>query len=452
MALDPVDVARRAAELGGEEAIASVTLRREVVVAAGADGALMPPRRTFDLLVRLMVRDGGGRIGVARCSTSTSLAALVALSDQAHALAGAGQIDLRPFPTVRAGEWHDGFDAVTADLDPGRAAESAREAAAAIPVGVGRRRTAQWRAEHVEFAVAASGGDLSTDRRTGIRLEAEVTDGEGRRTGYAQASAASVTAIDATAVGRAAAPLLLPFDSYGSPLFIAPSDAIVLLPPALAPLLEALARASCTGHAHATGTSPFTGRLGGPVAPALVTLRDAPQDPSGLPRSIDVEGVPAQATALVEGGFAAGVVHDSASAAEAGASSTGHAAELGGASAGPAARNLVLEGGAATGVDALVMPVDRSVVVAQIDRVVTGGPGSTRFTALGRAAYAIERGTPSRLLGDVLITGDLVEMLERFEELTGSTELVATLDRLPERTLATRCPAVRTRGLSVLLP
>lgn len=451
MAIDVADLARRAAELGGEEAIASVSLRRELVICAGPDGALLPPRRTFDLFVRLLVRDGGGRIGVARCSTSVSPEALLTLSDQAHALAAASQIDLRPLPGVAAGDGHEGFDARTADLDSLRGADTAQAAAASIEAGVGRRRTAGWVAEDVEWAIASSGAGVATDRRTGVRLTAQVTDADGRRTGFAQASASAADAIDPTALGARATPLPLPFDRFGSPLFLTPADPIVLLPAALAPLLEVLARVACTGHAHATGLSPYTGRLGEQVAPALVTLADLPQYARTLARSIDVEGVPAQSVSLVAGGFAEGVIHDAVSADEVGGRSTGHAGELGGAG-GPVPRNLVLDAGSATSADALLAPVERSVVVAQIERVVTDGPGSTRFTALGRAAYAVERGTPSRLLGDVLITGDLVDVLGSVEDLTATSELVATIDRLPERTVATCCPAARTRGLSVLLP
>jgi predicted Zn-dependent protease len=140
---------------------------------------------------------------------------------------------------------------------------------------------------------------------------------------------------------------------------------VVLLSPALAPLLEALGRVACTGHAHATGTSPFTGRVGSQVAPDFVTLLDDPSAADGLPRAIDVEGVPAQPTVLVEAGVEHQVVHDTVSAEEAGGVSTGHAAELGGSPAGPAARNLVLQPGLLTSVDDL--PFGASVVIPLVE-------------------------------------------------------------------------------------
>lgn len=451
MALDAQDLARRAAELGGEEAVASVSVRRELAVRCGPSGALAPPRRTFDIFVRLLVRDGAGRLGVARCSASTSTDQLRFLAEQAHRSAAASQIDLRPMPDVVPGPVHLGFDPPTAALDPGRGAGEARQAAAAAHMRVGLNRAASWVAEDVEVAVARSGGGLAGDRRTGVQLTTEVTDGDGRLVGYAQASGTAAADIDAAAVGAAATPLALPFDRSGGPVLIDGREPVVLLPAALAPLLEALTRAACTGHAHAIGTSPFTGRLGTIVAPVDVTLVDDPGRADGLPRAIDVEGVPATTVSLFEAGVAGWVLHDSASAAEAGERSTGHAAELGGTPAGPLPRNLVLSPGIVAGIDGLLAPVERSVVIGAVQRVITDGPGSTRFSALGRAAYAVERGTPSRLLGDVLITGDLVDVLAQTEALGVRGELVAAIDRLPERTVATRCPPIRASGISVMV-
>lgn len=452
MALDVADLARRAAEFGGEEAIASVSLRRELTVRCTPEGAAAPPRRTFDVFVRLMVRDGAGRIGVARCSASTSDDQLRALAEQAHTQAAAALTDLRALPEVSAGASHEGFDPLTAALDPLHAAGAARQAAASIGMTVGRDRTASWRSEDVELAVARSGAGLATDRRTGVQLRAEAVDADGRLVGYAQGSGPAMMDLAADAIGRRATPLALPVDRRGGPELLAAGEPIVLLPPALAPLLVALGRTAFTGHSHAVGMSPYTGRVGLPVAPASVSVTDAPRYLHTLARACDVEGVPARPVTLIDEGLLCDAIHDTRSAAEAGLlESTGHAAELGGTPSGAHARNLLLAGGDAGGVEALLMPIDRGIAVGRIDRVVPEGPGSSRFTAIGRAAYAIERGTPVRLLGDVLLSGDLTELIANIESLTTTGELVAHLDRLPERTTATFCPAVAAAGIRVLI-
>ncbi|MBJ7470554.1 MAG: hypothetical protein JHD16_04600 [Solirubrobacteraceae bacterium] len=452
MALDLADLARRAAEAGGEEAVASVSLRRELTVRATPDGACAPPRRTFDLLVRLMVRDGAGRIGVARCSTSSSGAQLQALAEQAHAQAAAARTDLRPLPDVGHGAGHEGFDLPTAALDPIHAAGAARQAAAAIGMAVGRDRSAVWRSETIELAVARSGGGDATDRRTGVQLVAEAVDGDGRLVGYAQGSAPSITDLAADDIGRRATPLALPFDRSGRPQLLGAHEPLILLAPAFAPLLVAFGRAALTGHSHAVGMSPYTGRAGLPVAPEGVTLTDAPRYLHTLARAIDVEGAAACPVTLIDDGHFAETVHDTCSAAEAGLpASTGHAGELGGTPSGAAPRNLLLAGGDVASVESLLMPVDHGVVIGAVDQVAPEGPGSTRFTAIGRAAYLVDRGTPVRLLGDVFLSGDVADVVASIDGLTTASELVARLDRLPERTTATSCPTALTAGVRVLV-
>lgn len=454
MPLDLADVARRAAEFGGEEAVASVSLRRELVVECGPDGALRPPRRTFDLLVRLLVRDGGGRLGIARCSTSVDDRQLALLAEQARAQAAGGHLDLRALPDPEPGEPHDGWDEATARLDPQQAAAAARAAAASIEFALGRGRSATWQGETVELAVARSGGGLTTDRRTGAQLVVRATDDDGLLTGYAESAATDATLLDARELGAAATPPLAPLGRARTPTVLGAQDhAVVLEPAALAPLLEAFARAACTGVSHATGTSPYTGRLGTPVAPAAVTIADSPRYLHTLARSVDVEGTPARVVPLIEDGIAAHLLHDAASAALIGMPATGHAAELGGAPRGPLARNLVLLEGEdpPSGLELAAELGGRVVIVGVVDAVETAGPVATSFRALARAALLVDGGAVVALLGDVVLSGDLTEAVGGVDGLGRRGQLVARLRRLPEHTTATWCPAARVRGLDVIV-
>ncbi|MDQ8045916.1 MAG: metallopeptidase TldD-related protein [Solirubrobacteraceae bacterium] len=449
-AIDLGDLARRAAELGGEEAIASVSVRRELLVRCGPDGTLAPPRRTDDVVVRLLVRDGAGRIGVARCNGATNTDALLELAEAAHDQAAASHTDLAPLPYVAPGPVHGGFDSGSAALDPVAAVRVAREAAQSIAYEPGLARAATLRAEVVESAVAASGGDAVFDARTGARLDATAVDVDGLLAGAAQGSSRAVGDLQSWLIGDRATPQPIDVERVGQRAL--PSDLpVVLATEALAPLLEALARVACTGHAHATGTSPFTGRYGAPVAPAGVTLVDAPQHPRTLARSIDVEGVPAREVRLIDDGYLADLVHDTDSATEAGGISTGHAADLGGGADCALPRNLVLDGGGAVDLDDLLRPTDQAVVIGAIVGVRTHGPGSTRFTATGRVAYATSRGEPTKRLGDVALAGDLLDVLTNIDGLTVATDLLATMAREPEHTLATHCPAVLTSGITVVV-
>lgn len=450
MALDLGDLARRAAELGGEEAIASVSVRRELVVRCGADATLVPPRQTFDVMVRLLVRDGAGRVGVARCTNTTTTDQLIHLAERAHDQAAASHTDLAPLPVIAPGPVHAGFDSDTALLDAAAAVRSAREAAGSITYEAGLARSATLRAEAVDVAVASSDGVTAMDARTAARLDARAIDADGVLVGVAQSSARAIADLQPWLVGDEASPRPIWLDDGGVRV-LSPQLPVVLLPAALAPLLEALARAGCTGHAHATGTSPFTGRFGSPVAPAGVTLVDAPQFARTLPRSVDVEGVPATAVRLIDDGYLSEVVHDTASAYETDGRSTGHAAELGGSPHGALPRNLVLDGGAAVDLDDLLRPTTGAVVVSAVSGLQMGGSGSTRFTATGRVAYSTQGGEPAQRFGNVTLAGDLVDVIANIDGLTVATDLVATLSRMPEHTTATHCPAVLTSGVAIVV-
>ncbi len=302
--------------------------------------------------------------------------------------------------------------------------------------------------------MARSGGGLAVDRRTAAQLVARATDDDGLLTGYAEGAAPQAALLDAVGLGTSAAPPLAPLGRQRTPMVLRADDhAVVLEPAALAPLLEAFARAACTGMSHATGTSPYTGRLGTRVAPNSVTIADSPRYLHTLGRAIDVEGTPAQVVPLIEDGVAAHLLHDAASAALIGMPPTGHAAELGGAPRGPLARNLVLlEGeGPRTALELAAEVGGPVVVVGVVDAVETAGPVATSFRALARAALLVDGGAVVALLGDVVLSGDLTEAIGGIEALGSRGELVARLRRLPEHTTATWCPAARIRGLDVVV-
>ncbi len=251
-------------------------------------------------------------------------------------------MDLRPFPVPSAGGSHEGYDPETAGLEIGRAVAAGRAAAAATEFALGRGRSAIARAEIVRTAVASSDGAVVTDARTAAGVEARCTDDDGRLVGHGLHLSPSTGLLDPVGAGLAATPPQCA-DHPDAPRLLSPEEhEVILRPAALAPLLCALADAACTGQAHATGMSPYTGRLGEEVAAPLLTLLDSPRYLHTLARSLDAEGIPAQPVTLLDAGIATAVLHDTASGLEWGAPSTGHAAYLGGSPAGPVARNLLL--------------------------------------------------------------------------------------------------------------
>ena len=141
---------------------------------------------------------------------------------------------------------------------------------------------------------------------------------------------------------------------------------VVLEPTAVADILQSLAIAGFNGKAVNEQRS-FV-RLGEAQFDPTIRLVD---DPLAVGQSYDDQGTPRRSLTLVDSGTTVALTHDRRSAAEAGATSTGHAG-LGAAVWGPYARHLTLVGATGGGASHEVAgaPADSSVaaVVADVDR------------------------------------------------------------------------------------
>ncbi len=280
MPVTPAEIAERGAALGGSTAVVRVIAHEEIAVHCGPDGALRPPRRRSSLRVQMLVRDGAGRRGLAEMQLGDDLGALAELAERARAIAAGSPVDLRPFPVPAPGGSHEGYDADTATLEIGRAVAAARAAASATEFALGRGREAIARAEVLRTAVASSEGVVTDDQRTATSVEARCTDDDGRLVGHGQHVSPSTALLDPVGAGLAATPPQCDWEPAPSALLRGDEYPVILRPAAAAPLLCALADAACTGPAHATGTSPYTGRLGTEVASPLLTLLDSPRYPA----------------------------------------------------------------------------------------------------------------------------------------------------------------------------
>ena len=149
-----------------------------------------------------------------------------------------------------------------------------------------------------------------------------------------------------------------------------------------------------TGLAVEEGRSFVAGRLGQRVTGAI-TLVDDPFDGLGLARAFDFEGQPSDRLALIDGGIAHAVVHDSATAHRAGERNTGHALLPGS----PAPMHLRLEPGTKSR-EELIRDVKRGVLVTrfwytrwvhQLRTIVTGMTRDGTFAIEdGEIAYPVK--------------------------------------------------------------
>jgi predicted Zn-dependent protease len=157
--------------------------------------------------------------------------------------------------------------------------------------------------------------------------------------------------------------------------------------------------------------------------------------------------------ALIEGGVAAGVVHDRRSAAVAGggARSTGHATAPGGSPYGPSPTNLVLAGGGAVDSAELASTIERGLYVTRLWYVNTVREKETLLTGMTRdGTFLIEDGAITRPVRDVRFTDSVLRLLAATEELTASRQLVSEGEFYGRRfATGVLCPALRADGFRV---
>jgi len=442
--VEPDTVAERAVRAAGAgEALATVSHERSLTLRFARS---RPTQATSvdDLTVEVAaLRDGHvGRAttnavdeeALERCARSAVRAA-----EAAARTAGPG--DYPGFPPPAAHRCNEGHDPGTARLDPllgGAALSSAFEVAGEA----GAEASGIWTAGEVQTAIASSVGTLLRDRVTDAFIKV-VALGPGGRSGYAAQTATAAGALDAAAVaGRAAGKAVV----AGAPVELDPGEyTVVMEPDAVHELLWVLASTAFNGLVHAEGRGALRGLLGTRVAAAAVNISDAPSYANTLARAFDAEGVAKAPLPLIQDGVAHRVVHDTRSAALAGASSTGHALAAGGSAPGPLPTNLVMAEGVAADERELCSGVERGIYVTRLWYTNVVRPAEALFTAVTRdGTFLIEDGRVTSPLADLRITDSALGILARTQALGARSPLVSD-GELYGRRFATGavCPALR---------
>lgn len=443
-----LDLARRARDAAGGEALATVVRERSTMLRFARS---RPTQATSvdDLTVEVAVLRAGhvGRAATNRLDDDALADCARSAVAAAEAAARSGDGAYPGFPPAEQPRAHDGHDPETARLHPelgGRALREAFDAAARTGVEVG----GIWTAGEVETAIASSTGVEVADRVTDAFMKAIAT-APGGRTGYAAQTAVAAGALDPAAlVERAAAKATLP----GEPVALDPGDhPVVMERDAVLEVLWALAATAFDGLAHAEGRGALVGRLGTRVAAPAVNLSDSPRFPATLPRAFDAEGVPKRPLPLIQDGVAHRVVHDTRSAAVAGvdARSTGHALVAGGQGADPHPTNLVLAGGGATDERELQAPIERGIYVTRLWYANVVRPSESVFTAVTRdGTFLIEDGEIARPIHDMRITDSALGILSRVEALGARSELTSDGELYGRRfATGTVCPPLRASSI-----
>jgi PmbA protein len=420
------EVARRAVALAGDEALASVTRERSLLLRFASN---RPTQATAidDVTVELaLLRHGHVGRATTNAVDDESLAACARrAAAAAEAAAAAGRGTFAGFPDPQAAARHDGHDPETARLDPepgGAALASAFEVAR----DAGLEAHGIWTAAEEERAVATSGGsaaDRTTDAFMKVICIAPGEDGAGR-SGYAADTAVAAGRIDAGALAERAAAKAA---AAGELAQLEPGEyPVVFEPHAVGWLCDLLALTAFNGLAHAEGRGALVGRLGQAVTTPAINLADSPRLSGTLPRAFDAEGVAKAPVPLIQDGVADRVVHDLRSAALAGTHSTGHALAPGGDPHGPHPTNLVLAGGGAADEDELCAGVERGIYVTRLWYANVVRPKETLVTAVTRdGTFLIEDGRVTRPLRDLRLTDSVLGILSRTTALSRRQKLTS---------------------------
>jgi PmbA protein len=446
---DALALAERALGFADGEAQATVVRERSLLSRFAVS---RPTQATeVDDLTVSVLRVHDGHTGSADTNATTDdalrdVAARAGAAARAAAEAAGAPGDYPGLPAPAPARPHDGFDPLTAQLDPATAGEALRVAFERCGAA-GLQAFGIWTAGAVDTAIASSAGVRARDAVTDAYMKV-IARHESGRSGWAAGAGSAIAALDPGALAARAAAKV----SDDEPVDLAPGEyPVVLEHDAVGSLLDFLGALAFNGLAHTEGRGALVGRLGQRIAATSVNLADSPRFERTLPRAIDAEGVPKAPLPLIQDGVAHAVVHDTRSAARAGTKSTGHALAPGGSAYGPAPTNLVLTGGGAADEAELMAPIERGLYVTRLWYLNPVHQKSTLITGTTRdGTFLIEDGRLGRPVKDVRFTDSILRLLEATEALTAAQRLVAEADFYGRRFASgVVAPALRAQGFRV---
>lgn len=179
---------------------------------------------------------------------------------------------------------------------------------------------------------------------------------------------------------------------------------VVLEEPAVATLIGMMAHMGFSARALLEQRSFLGGRLCERLVSERVTLYDDGCDPRTIPLPFDFEGVPRARVYLFKEGVAAGVVHDSRTAALMGTESTGHALPPPYAAYSPLPTHLIMEPGEADDAK-LLSGIERGLLVTRFHYARTVDPMRAVMTMMTRdGTFLVEGGKVKGAVEDLRAT------------------------------------------------
>lgn len=215
---------------------------------------------------------------------------------------------------------------------------------------------------------------------------------------------------------------------------------VILSPDVAAEIISVMLSPAVSAREVQAGRSPLAGKVGHRVAAEGVTVTDAGREPELIgSRAFDDEGVATHTRPLIRGGYLAGYVYDTYTAAKDGVESTGNAWRSYSARPAPSPNHLRLEPGD-VGLEEMVAEVREGLLVMATIGAWLSNPTSGLLNATITHAYLIRGGETAGTLKGGVLGGDFYELLR---------EKVAALSKEWRQGMRASAPYVLLKGVTV---
>ncbi|HEY5348514.1 MAG TPA: TldD/PmbA family protein [Candidatus Lustribacter sp.] len=253
--------------------------------------------------------------------------------------------------------------------------------------------------------IATTAGAAASFDATEFGANVKMTAGDS--TGFAERYGNDTRVLDGAALGTRAARKA---QSSAGPVSVEPGEwTVILEPPAFGELVHFLG-SHFSAQSYDEGSSFLSGRLGGRVMGAGVTIRDDYAHALHPDAPFDWEGTPKTRVALIEDGVARTVVTDSAWARKLGRPNTGHGLPAPNAQ-GPHPPDLVVDPGTESLAD-LIASTKRGLLVTRLWYVRIVDQRKTILTGMTRdGTFLIENGKLTRGVRNLRFNQSLVDAL-----------------------------------------
>jgi PmbA protein len=294
------------------------------------------------------------------------------------------------------------FDPATAEATPGWRADRVAEA---VRSGGDRPAAGFFSTSANEIALANTSGVRRHGRFTVASFTCMLKSESGSAHHESSASRA-----DGIAVASITDDLARWADRGRNPGDLDPgSYPVVLLPQAVAEMVQYLAYMGFGARDVLNGESFLVDRAGEAVASPIVTVADDVAHPLSIGPAFDLEGVWRTRVATIDAGIATGPVYDTRTAAEAHTQTTGHA--TGSQALGPFPNNLVIPAGA-TPAEGLLAGIGRGLLVRRFWYVNIAKQRETVLTGMTRdGLFLIEDGAVSGPVHNLRFTQNVLSAL-----------------------------------------